>query len=49
MPFMMVTGKTDFGAVREAKALGVNAYIAKPYSPQQFEQKLVALVRRMLR
>ena len=40
MPFMMVTGKTDVQAVMSAKEFGVDAYVAKPFSPQEFEKKL---------
>lgn len=40
MPFMMVTGNSDAASVKVAKEYGVNAYIGKPYSPQQLEQKL---------
>ena len=43
MPFMMVTGKSDVASVKVARDCGVNAYIGKPYSPQQLEQKLRAL------
>ncbi len=43
MPFMMLTGKTDLQSVKAAREFGVDAYVAKPYSPQQLEQKLVAL------
>ena len=47
MPFMMVTGKSDATSVVAAKGLGVSAYITKPFSPQQFEQKLRALMRQL--
>jgi two-component system chemotaxis response regulator CheY len=43
MPFIMLTGKTDLQSVKVARQYGVDAYVAKPYSPQQLEQKLVAL------
>ncbi len=45
MPFMMVTGKADISSVKAAKEFGVNAYLSKPYSPQQLEQNLLRLVR----
>ena len=44
MPFIMLTGKTDLETVKVAHEFGVNAYVAKPYAPQQLEQKLVAVV-----
>jgi CheY-like chemotaxis protein len=43
MPFMMVTGNADLASVKAAKDSGVNAYIGKPYSPQQLEQKVRVL------
>ena len=47
MPFMMVTGRSDIKSVTEARDLGVNAYIAKPFSPQDFEKKMKTLLRYM--
>lgn len=47
MPFMMITGRSDQGSVVEAKSLGVNVYVRKPYSPTQIEAKLRAVVQRM--
>ncbi len=47
MPFMMVTGRADLASVKSAKTHNVNAYISKPFSPQQFEKKLVALARQI--
>lgn len=47
MPFIMLTGKTDPQSVKAARQFGVNAYVAKPYSPQQLEQKLVALAENL--
>lgn len=46
LPFMMVTGNADAERVRSAMEHGVTAYVAKPYSPQQFEEKLKAMVRK---
>ncbi len=43
MPFMMVTGHTEAESVKIAMEFGVNAYIVKPYSPQQIREKLEAL------
>ncbi|MGY9005688.1 MAG: response regulator [Alphaproteobacteria bacterium] len=47
MPFMMVTGRSDIKSVTESRDFGVNAYIAKPFSPQDFEKKIKALLRYM--
>ena len=44
MPFMMVTGKSDMSSVKTARESGVNAYIVKPYSPQQLERNLLRLI-----
>lgn len=44
MPFLMITGKSDKNSVVEAKIGGVNAYIRKPFSPEQLENKLKFLV-----
>jgi len=46
-PFMMITGRSDKTSVVEAKSLGVNVYVRKPYSPTQIEAKLRAVVQRM--
>jgi two-component system, chemotaxis family, chemotaxis protein CheY len=43
--FVMVTGRATVESVREARDLGVNAYIAKPFSPVQLEQKIIAMAR----
>jgi two-component system, chemotaxis family, chemotaxis protein CheY len=47
IPFLMVTGRADMDSVMEAKAAGVTAYIAKPFSQLQLEAKLRATVTRM--
>ena len=47
MPFMMVTANRDIDSVKAARGLGVNAYIAKPYAPEQLESKLTALARQL--
>ena len=47
MPFMMVTGNADMESVKLANKLEVSAYIRKPYSPQQFEEKLIALLDKL--
>ena len=47
MPFMMVTGNSDFESVKTAMDAGVNAYITKPFSAGQVETKLLALTSGM--
>lgn len=46
MPFLMVTALATMIAVEEALALDVTAYIAKPFSPEQLEEKIMVLVNR---
>lgn len=43
MPFMMVTANRDPESVVAARQFGVNAYIGKPYSPAEIENKLTAM------
>lgn len=43
MPFMMVTGNVDVKSVRAAKEFGVNAYLSKPFTPGQMEEKIKAI------
>ncbi len=43
MPFMMLTGSRDMESVMAAKKFNVDAYVAKPYTPQILKQKLVEL------
>lgn len=44
MPFMMVTGNADIESVKKAHKHGVSAYITKPFSPQQFKDKITAVL-----
>lgn len=46
MPFLMVTGRCDKNSVMEARNAGVSAFIRKPFSPDQLEEKLRVLVRK---
>lgn len=46
MPFLMVTGRSDKNSVIDAKRAGVSAYIRKPFSPRQLEEKLKVLLMR---
>lgn len=40
LPFLMLTGNQEVDFVRAAKENGVDAYIIKPFSPQQLSNKL---------
>lgn len=46
MPFLMVTALATLIAVEEAMAHDVTAYIAKPFSPEQLEEKVLVLANR---
>ena len=41
IPFLIVTGNTDVNLVVEARSRGVSGYILKPFTPDQFEEKLL--------
>ena len=43
LKFMMLTGRNQTESVLQAKALGVDAYIAKPFSPESVKKKIEAL------
>ncbi len=47
MPFLMVTARGTIDSVMAAKKSGVSAYVVKPFSPAELEQKVVALARRI--
>lgn len=47
MPFLMLTGRSDFESVSTAKYSGVSAYIRKPFSPNQLEAKLRIIASKM--
>ena len=44
MPFMMVTGNAEADSVKAAIELGVDAYITKPFSPRQVQEKLLTMM-----
>jgi DNA-binding response OmpR family regulator len=44
IPFLMITGRADKNSVIEAKSVGVSAYIKKPFSPRQLEEKVRFLI-----
>ena len=46
LPFLMVTARGTIDSVAAAKKNGVSAYVVKPFSPAELEQKVVALARR---
>lgn len=41
--FVMITGRATAEAVLEARRLGVNAFIAKPFEPELIRDKLMAI------
>lgn len=45
LKFIMLTGRKQTEAVLQAKALGVDAYIAKPFSPDAVKKKIQSLFR----
>jgi CheY-like chemotaxis protein len=45
-PFLMVTALSTLIAVEEAMAHDVTAYVAKPFTPEQLEAKVVVLLNR---
>jgi CheY-like chemotaxis protein len=45
IPFIMITGRADRNSILEAKNSGVSSYIAKPFSVEHLEKKLVAVAR----
>ena len=47
MPFLMVTARGTIDSVMAAKKNGVSAYVVKPFSPAELEQKVVSLSRRI--
>jgi CheY-like chemotaxis protein len=44
-PFLMLTARNTKDAVQEARDAKVTAYLAKPFSPEQLERKMVSLLR----
>ena len=45
MRFVMLTGNANKDFVIAARKYGVNAYIAKPFTPDQLKQKIEAIFR----
>mgnify|MGYP002033662140 CR=1 FL=1 len=46
MPFLMITALATVPAVREAMHYEVDAYLAKPFPPEQLEEKILTLINR---
>ena len=46
LPFLMITGRGTADAVKAARDSGVTAFLAKPFSPAQLEEKVQVLLRR---
>lgn len=44
MSFMMATEKSDTASVKAAKEFAADAYLTKPYTPQECERKLLELI-----
>lgn len=40
LPFIIISGRMDQASIQQAKEKGVSAYLHKPISPSQLEQKL---------
>lgn len=47
IPFVMVTANADARSIDAAKKHGVNSYITKPYTLEEVEYKLKALVQQI--
>ncbi len=46
-PFFLITGRGDHESVLEARSIGIDGYIRKPFSPGQVEARLRILAQRM--
>lgn len=46
LPFLMVTARSDSNSVMEAMSEGVNAYIRKPFSMNELEKKIKAMLKK---
>lgn len=45
--FVMITANNDVASVKAAKEFGVNAYLSKPYTPEQLEGKLRSMLAQL--
>jgi len=45
LPFLMITGASDYDSVAAAKSAGVTGYLRKPFSPLDLEKKLTVVSR----
>lgn len=46
LPIVMVTGRSDFQSIRQARAIGVEGYLVKPVAPDELLQKISAVADR---
>lgn len=47
-PFMMLTGRSEAEAVKEAKQAAVSAYVIKPFTARDLQTKMVTLIEQIL-
>lgn len=47
VPFIMVTARADENSVKDAMSAGVTAYIRKPFSLKELEEKIDAVVKKI--
>lgn len=45
--FLLITGRADHNSIMEARSIGVDGYIRKPFSPEQIEARLRIFAARM--
>jgi DNA-binding response OmpR family regulator len=41
----MMTGRNDLGSIKQARAAGISAYVAKPFSTDELRAKVMFLAR----
>jgi DNA-binding response OmpR family regulator len=46
LPIILLTARTEEADVRAGFAAGANAYVTKPFSPQELESRVTELLRR---
>jgi two-component system chemotaxis response regulator CheY len=47
IPFLMLTGSTEKEKVIDAVEAGASDYLSKPFSPQDLEQRVIKLLRKI--
>lgn len=45
IPFIFVTGSTDLDEIKQIKAIGVKAYLSKPFSPKKLQTMMNELLQ----